>query len=67
MKLINKELKGKIWDDIFDKVLEHAPYGSPVGNRIRKNFGWWDSDDNLIRLKIYNPKWNIIGDLDETD
>ena len=67
MKLIKDELKNKIWNDVRDKVLEHSPCGSPVRNQIRKNFGLWRWDDSLIRLKIRNPKWNIIGDLDETD
>ena len=39
---------------------------SHVRDQIKKNFGLWD-DDNLIRLKIYNPKNNIGNDLDETN
>ena len=66
MKLINKELKNKIWNDVRDKILEHVPYHSPVRKRIRKNFGLW-SDITLIRLKIDNPKLNIRNDLDETN
>ena len=66
MKLIKGELKSKILNDVDDKVVEHAPWDSPVRNQIRKNFGWWDGD-SLIMLKIYNPKVNIRNDLDETD
>ena len=65
MKLINKELKGKIWDDVHDKVLKHVSYHSPVRDQIGKNLAWgWNN--NLIRLKIDNPKMNIGNDLNET-
>ena len=65
MKLINNELNDNVWDDVYNKTLEHAPYHSPVREQIKKNVGWWP-DDSLIRLKIFNPKWNIIRTLDET-
>ena len=65
MKLIKGELKDKIWDDVYGKVFEHAPWNSPVSQQIRKNLGWWD--DDLFRLKIDNPRWNIRDDLNETD
>ena len=67
MKLIKDELDNKIWSNVYDKVLEHAPWNSPVREQIRKNFGWWEDDSSLIRLKIYNPKFNIRNYLDETD
>ena len=64
MKLINDELKDKIWDDVSDKFLKHAPWNSPAYKQIRKNFGLrWD--DSLIRLKIRNPQWNIRLNLNE--
>ena len=66
MKLLNNELNHKIWSDVYDKVLKHSPYHSPVREQIRKNLGWWEDDSSLIRLKIYNPKSNIGNDLDET-
>ena len=65
MKLINKELKGKIWADVHGKVVKHAPYGSPVRKQIGKNIGMW-GDDGLFRLKIDNLKLNIGNDLNET-
>ena len=65
MKLINDELKDKIWEGVRDKVFKHAPWNSPVRDQIGKNLGWW-GDDGLFGLKIHNTK-NIIGnDLDET-
>ena len=64
MELINDELKNKIWTDVQDKVRKHAPYGSPVRNKITKNFGLWENDD-LFRLKIYNPQWYIRRNLNE--
>ena len=67
MNLLNKKLKDKLWIDVDDKVLKHLSYGSPVRNQIRKNFGYWWSDNNSVWLKIYNPKMNIRNDLDETD
>ena len=65
MKLINK-IKDKIWDDVYGKVFEHAPYDSPVRKQIKKNLGvvW---NDNFIVLKIRNQKDNIGNDLNETD
>ena len=65
MKLINRELKNKIWEDVYDKVREHVPHYSPVREQIEKNLGWHRGDD-LFGLKIYNPKWNIGNDLNET-
>ena len=67
MKLIKGELKGKVWDDIHDKVIEHVPYGTPVRYQIGKNIGLWGNDDNLFPSKIHNPQWNIRRNLDETD
>ena len=64
MKLVNDELKGKIWDDIHDKVLKYAPYGSHVRYHIRKNIGLWNG--SLFGSKIGNPNMNIGWDLDET-
>ena len=64
MKLINNELKGKIWVDVRNKVNEYAPYDSPVRNQIKNNFRLW-GDDGLFRLKIRNPKLNIRRNLDE--
>ena len=63
MKLIKGELKNKIWTDVHGKVLEHVPYDSPVRNQIEKDLGL----QGLFRLKIRDPKINIIGDLDEID
>ena len=66
MKLLNNQLKNKIWYDVHDEIIEHAPWNSPVRYQIRKNLGLWINDNNLFRLKIHNTK-NIIGnDLDET-
>ena len=65
MKLIKSELDAKVCADVRAKVLKHAPWGSHVREQIRKNFGLWN-DGNLIRLKILNPKDNIIDDLYET-
>ena len=67
MKLINYELRNKLWDDVYNKVLEHAPWDSPVHKQIEKNFGWRLDHDNLIMSKIYNPNINIMDDIDETD
>ena len=74
MKLIKYELYNQIMNDAYDKVLEHAPCSSPANEQIKRKFGWLAGDD-LIRLKIDNPLWNIKGDvngylngnLDETD
>ena len=66
MKLINDELRTKIWNDAYDKVLEHAPYGNPVRKQIQIDFGLW-GDDNLFILKIQNQKLNIMSDLNETN
>ena len=66
MKLLKGELYDNVWDDVDDKGLEHAPYGSPVRHQTTKNFGWWN-DNNLIMLKIRDSRWHIISDLDETD
>ena len=65
MKLLNDELNDNILNDVDDEVLDHLPYYSPVRNQIRKNFGWW-GNNNLIRLKIGNPKWHMRNDIDET-
>ena len=67
MKLLNKELNDKLCGDVYNKVLEHEPWNSPVRNQIQKNLGWLWGDDTLIRSKIYNPKLNIIRNLNETD
>ena len=67
MKLINIELRDKIWNDVHDKIIEHTPYHGPVRKRIEKNFKWWINDDNLFRLEIHNLKNNIGNDLGETD
>ena len=61
MKLINDELKDKLWTDVRE-VIEHA---RPVRIQIAKNLGLWD-DDNLIMSKIDNSQWHIRNDLDET-
>ena len=67
MKPIKGELYNSVWTVVHDKVLKHAPYGSPVCKQIEKNLGWWCLDDSLLRLKIRNPKVNIVSDLNETD
>ena len=66
MKLINNQLRDKIYSDVSDKVLKHAPFHSSVHKQITKNFGWW-GDDGLFRVKIDNPRWHIRGNLDETN
>ena len=63
MKLLNKELVDKIYSNVYDKVLEHALFHSPVRDQIKKNFGLWD-DDGLFMLKIHNPNLNIRRNLD---
>ena len=63
MKLINYELRNKVVIRTRTKVREHVPYRSPVRRQIRKNLGLWDG---LLRLKVLNPKLNIVDDLDET-
>ena len=55
MKLLNKELNDKIWSDVNGKILKHVTWDSPVNKQIQNNFGWWDDDNNLIKLKIDNP------------
>ena len=66
MKILKGELYDNILKDVSYKVRKPAPFGSPVRRQIAKNFGLVWSDDNLIRLKIYNPKDNIGNDLNET-
>ena len=68
MKLIKGELSDKVLKGVRIKVRKHPPYALPVRKQIEKNFGlWWNGDDDLLRLKIYDPKLNIRNDLDETD
>ena len=65
MKLIKSELRDKIYSNVSDKVQEHVvPLDNPARNQIEKNLGLW-SDDDLIWLKILNPKVNIMSDLNE--
>ena len=65
MKLIKGELRDRRMNDAIDKVQKRSPWDSPVRKQIRKNFGLWD--DDLITLKIRNPKLNIRRNLDETN
>ena len=66
MKLINYELRDKIWCDVSEKVFKHAPYDSPVCIQIGKKLGLRLDNDSPIRLKIYNLQWYIKEDLNET-
>ena len=66
MKLLNKKLRYKILNNVYDKVVEHAPHDNPVRRQIEKNLGWWWNGDGLIRLKVRSPQSNIGNDLDET-
>ena len=68
MKLLKGELRDKIYSNAYAKVVKHAPWNTPVRKQIEKNFGWWRWDnDGLIWLKIFNTRWNIRNDLNETD
>ena len=66
MKLINKQLSNKILNNVYDKVLEHAPHHNPVRRQIEENLGLWTDDDNVQSVKLYNRRMNIRDDLDET-
>ena len=65
MEILKGELRDKMRTDVFDKILKYSLCSNPVYVQIRKNFGWW-GDDDLFGLKIYNPKWHIGDDLDDT-